>query len=94
MSAAVMPYVGWLDAVATLAEQTGGQARAALAACEAAYATTVPPAVILANRVLLMTLNAIYFFGQNRPAIAAAEAQYMGMWAQDAAVMCGYLGSS
>jgi len=28
--------------------------------------------------------------GQNTPAIAATEAQYMEMWAQDAAAMYGY----
>ena len=46
---------------------------------------TVPPPVIAANRVLLMTLIATNFFGQNTPAIAATDAQYMEMWAQDAA---------
>jgi PPE-repeat protein len=50
--------------------------------------------VIAANRVLLMTLIATNFFGQNTPAIAATEAQYMEMWAQDAAAMYGYAGSS
>jgi PPE-repeat protein len=33
-------------------------------------------------------------FGQNTPAIAATEAQYMEMWAQDAAAMYGYAGVS
>jgi PPE-repeat protein len=55
---------------------------------------TVPPPVIAANRVLLMTLIATNFFGQNSAAIAATEAQYMEMWAQDAAAMYGYAGSS
>ncbi|WP_136245778.1 PPE family protein, SVP subgroup, partial [Mycobacterium intracellulare] len=32
--------------------------------------------------------------GQNTPAIAATEAQYAEMWAQDAAAMYGYAGSS
>jgi PPE-repeat protein len=41
-----------------------------------------------------MTLIATNFFGQNTPAIAATEAQYMEMWAQDAAAMYGYAGSS
>jgi PPE-repeat protein len=50
--------------------------------------------VIAANRVLLMTLIATNFFGQNTAAIAATEAQYMEMWAQDAAAMYGYAGSS
>jgi PPE-repeat protein len=55
---------------------------------------TVPPPVIAANRVLLATLVATNFFGQNTPAIAATEAQYAEMWAQDAAAMYGYAGSS
>ena len=94
MVSAVMPYVTWLSAVAAQAEQTASQARAAAAAYETAFAMTVPPPVIAANRVLLMTLIATNFFGQNTPAIAATEAQYMEMWAQDAVAMYGYAGSS
>ncbi len=90
MVSAVMPYVTWLSAVAAQAEQTASQARAAAAAYETAFVMTVPPPVIAANRVLLMTLIATNFFGQNTPAIAATEAQYMEMWAQDAAAMYGY----
>jgi PPE-repeat protein len=94
MVSAVTPYVSWLSAVATQAEQTASQGRAAAAAFEAAFMTTVPPPVIAANRVLLMTLIATNFFGQNTPAIMATEAQYMEMWAQDAAAMYGYAASS
>src|SRR5690349_6896042 len=94
MLAAVTPYVSWLSAMAAQAEETAGQGRAAAAAFEAAFAMTVPPPVIAANRVLLATLIATNFFGQNTPAIAATEAQYMEMWAQDAAAMYGYAGSS
>lgn len=94
MVAAVMPYVGWLHAVAALAEQTAGQAMAAVAAYEAAHAMTVPPPVILANRVLLAALVATNFFGQNSAAIAATEAHYMQMWAQDATAMYVYSASS
>lgn len=92
--AAVMPYINWLDVIAAMAEQTAEQARAAVAAYEAAYAMTVPPAVVLANRVLLQTLIATNFFGQNSAAIAATEAQYGEMWAQDATAMYGYTASS
>jgi len=63
-------------------------------AYEMAFAATVPPPVIAANRALLMTLIATNFFGQNSPAIAATEAQYGEMWAQDAAAMYGYAGAS
>ncbi|OSC19117.1 hypothetical protein B8W69_29310 [Mycobacterium vulneris] len=94
MLSAVTPYVSWLSELAGQAEETAGQARAAAAAFEAAFAMTVPPPVIAANRALLATLVATNFFGQNTPAIAATEAQYMEMWAQDAAAMYGYAGSS
>ncbi len=94
MLAAVVPYVSWLGVMAGQAEQTAGQARAAAAAFEAAFMMTVPPPVIAANRVLLMNLIATNFFGQNGPAIAATEAQYMEMWAQDAGAMYGYAASS
>ena len=94
MVAAVTPYVSWLGAAAGQAEETAGQARAAAAAYETAFMGTVPPPVIAANRVLLATLIATNFFGQNTPAIMATEAQYMEMWAQDAATMYSYLASS
>jgi len=94
MVSAVGPYVGWISAAAGQAEEAAVQARSAAAAFEAAFAMTVPPPVIAANRVLLTTLIATNFFGQNTPAIAATEAQYMEMWAQDAAAMYGYAASS
>src|ERR1700677_4399177 len=90
MVSAVTPYIAWISTAATLAEQSGNQARAAAAAFEAAFAQTVPPPVIAANRALLLTLIATNFFGQNTPAIAATEAQYAEMWAQDALAMDGY----
>jgi len=94
MVSAVAPYLSWLSTTAGLAEESGSQARAAAAAFETAFALTVPPPVIAANRVLLMTLIATNFFGQNTPAIMATEAQYVEMWAQDAAAMYGYAASS
>ncbi len=94
MSAAATPYVSWLSGTAGQAELTGGQAKAAAAAYDAAFAMTVPPPVIAANRALLMALIATNFFGQNTPAIMATEALYMEMWAQDAAAMYGYQGAS
>ena len=94
MAAAAAPYVAWMSATAGQAEQTAIQAKAAAAAYEEAFALTVPPPVIAANRSLLMALVATNFFGQNTPAIAVTEAQYAEMWAQDAAAMYGYAGSS
>ncbi|OMC20876.1 PPE family protein [Mycobacterium colombiense] len=94
MAAAVAPYVLWLRATAEQCEQSGLQAGAAAAAYETAYAMTVPPPLIAANRAQLMTLVATNFVGQNTPAIMATEAQYGEMWAQDAAAMYGYAASS
>ncbi|SOJ56673.1 putative PPE family protein PPE29 [Mycobacterium simulans] len=94
MAAAAAPYVTWLHATAAQAEQAAGQAKAGAAAYEAAYAMTVPPALIAANRAQLMALVATNFLGQNSPAIAATEAQYGEMWAQDAAAMYSYAASS
>jgi PPE-repeat protein len=94
MAAAATPYMDWMSTAAGQAEQTATQAKAAAAAYEAAFSMTVPPAVIAANRTLLMTLIATNVMGQNTAAIAATETEYAEMWAQDAAAMYGYAGSS
>lgn len=94
MANAATPYVAWLHGTAAQAEQTAGQARAAAAAYELALAAIVPPAEIAANRARVLNLLATNFFGQNSPAIAAAEAHYDAMWARDAVVMQGYQASS
>jgi PPE-repeat protein len=94
MAAAATTYVTWLTGAATQAEQASGQAQAAVAAFEAAFAATVPPPVIAANRAQLAALVATNFLGVNAAAIMATEAQYAEMWAQDAAAMYGYAGSS
>lgn len=94
MAAAAAPYAAWMSATAAQAEYTAGQARAAAAAYEAAFAMTVPPPVIAANRSLLMSLVATNVLGQNTPAIAATEAHYGEMWAQDAGAMYGYAAAS
>ncbi|CDO88753.1 hypothetical protein AWC29_25450 [Mycobacterium triplex] len=90
MVAAVQPYLEWLNTTAVQAEQAGAQANAAAAAYEAAFAATVPPPVVAANRTLQANLVASNIFGQNTGAIAAADAQYGEMWAQDASAMTGY----
>jgi PPE-repeat protein len=94
MAAAATPYVTWMSTTGAQAEQTASQAKAAAAAYEAAYAMTVPPAAVAANRTQLATLVATNVLGQNTAAIAATEAEYGEMWAQDAAAMYGYAGSS
>ncbi|ETW26169.1 PPE family protein [Mycobacterium gastri] len=94
MAQAAAPFTGWLSATATRAEQASAQAQAAAAAHAAAFAATVPPPVIAANRALLMSLVATNILGQNSPAIAATEADYEHMWAQDAAAMYSYASAS
>ncbi|WP_375484125.1 PPE family protein [uncultured Mycobacterium sp.] len=94
MTTAAGPYVAWLHTTAAQAEQTANQTRAAASAYHTAFAMTVPPPLIAANRAQLMLLVATNVLGQNSPAIAATEAQYDEMWAQDAAAMYGYAGSS
>ncbi|HTY30709.1 PPE family protein [Mycobacterium sp.] len=89
-AAAAQPYVGWLTTTAAAAEQAASQASAGAAAYEAAFAGTVPPAVIAANRALLAALVATNFLGINTPAIMATEAQYAEMWVQDALTMYTY----
>ncbi|KAA1250948.1 PPE family protein [Mycobacterium simiae] len=90
MMAAAPPYVGWLQSAATQAEQAAGQATVAAGLYEAVRAATVPPAFVAANRSHLVGLVLTNLFGQNAPAIAAAEAQYEQMWAQDVSAMFGY----
>lgn len=90
MAAAAAPYAGWLSAAAASAESAAGQARAVVGVFEAALAATVDPFVIAANRSRLVSLALSNLFGQNTPAIAAAEFDYELMWAQDVAAMLGY----
>ncbi|MGH3562236.1 MAG: PPE family protein, partial [Mycobacterium sp.] len=94
MSTAATPYVAWMNTTAAQAEQAATQAKAAATAYETAFVMTVPPPVIAANRAQLAALVATNFLGQNTPAIAATEAHYREMWAQDAAAMYGYAANS
>jgi PPE-repeat protein len=94
MAAAVAPYIAWLKTTAAQTEQAGVQANAAAAAYETAFAATVHPAAVAANRTQLQNLVASNLFGQNTGLIAANEAQYSDMWAQDAAAMTSYSASS
>lgn len=94
MLAMSAPYVEWLERTAAQTKQTATQARAAAAAFEQAHAMTVPPALVTANRAELKALIASNLLGQNTAAIAAIEAQYAEMWAQDAAAIYGYATTS
>jgi PPE-repeat protein len=94
MNAAIQPFIAWLNLTAGHAQHAAMQATASAAAFETAFAATVPPPVIAANRAQLAALVATNFMGINTPAIMATEAHYGEMWAQDAAAMYGYAASS
>jgi PPE-repeat protein len=94
MAAAATTYVAWLNSTAAQAAETASQAKAAAAGYQEAFASTVQPSAISANRSLLARLVARNLLGQYTAAIAATEAQYSEMWAQDSAAMYGYASSS
>src|ERR1700678_2119541 len=94
MAAAAAPYAAWMSTTAAAAEQTASQLTSAIAAYEAAFSATVAPPIIAAQRASLAALVATNIVGQNTPAIAATEAQYAEMCAQDAGAMDGYAGAS
>ncbi|MBS9535681.1 PPE family protein [Mycobacterium sp. M1] len=94
MTAAVTPYMTWLAHTAAAAEQAATQATASAAAFESAFAMVVPPPVIAANRAQLLALISSNILGINTAAIAANEALYAEMWAQDAIAMYGYAAAS
>jgi PPE-repeat protein len=94
MQAAARRYLAWLTATAEHAAQSAAAARAAVEAFTVVRAAVVPPAVIAANRGHLLALIATNVLGHNTAAIAATEAQYEAMWAQDAAAMNAYAASS
>ena len=94
MASAAQPYVTWMQETAAAAEQAATQARTAAAAYEQAFAATVPPPMIAANRAETAAATQANVFGQYTALIAQLEAQYGQMWAQDAAAMYGYAGQS
>ncbi|OBJ02947.1 hypothetical protein A5660_21070 [Mycobacterium alsense] len=94
MASAFGPYAAWTAGAAARAQEAASHAQLAVDIYEEAFAMTVPPAAVAANRAQLAVLVATNFFGQNSPAIALNEAEYGEMWAQDAAAMYQYAASS
>src|SRR6201992_2977130 len=94
MATAAQPYVTWLQETSTQAEQAAAQAQAAVAAYEQAFAATVAPPLVAANRAETAAAGQPNASGKYTPLIAQLEAQYGQMWAQDAAAMYGYAGQS
>jgi PPE-repeat protein len=87
---AATSYIDWLDATATRAEHVANQAAASASAHESAFAATVPPPAIDANRAQRRSLAKANHLGQLSPAIAHIDAEYDQMWAQDADAMYAY----
>ncbi|MGB7111371.1 MAG: PPE family protein [Mycobacterium sp.] len=94
MAASAQPYITWLTTTSGQLQEAATQATASAAAYEMAFAASIPPPVIAANRAALAALVATNILGQNTPAIAANEALYGEFWAQDAAAMYGYASSA
>ena len=94
MAASAQPYIAWLDTTSAQLQVAATQAIASAAAYETAFAASIPPPIIAANRATLAMLVATNILGQNTPAIAANEAMYGEFWAQDAAAMYGYASAS
>ena len=90
MASAAAPYVAWMSATASQAEMAGSVVKQTAGAFESAFAATVPPPVVALNRAQVLMLAATNFLGQNTPAIAALETEYVEMWAQDAMAMYSY----
>lgn len=91
---AVSPFITWLSTSAEQAAEVASQAGNAATAYEAAFAASVPPPVIAANRALLAKLTATNVLGQNSQAIGQLEAQYAEFWAQDSGAMFNYASRS
>ncbi|BCI90395.1 hypothetical protein NIIDMKKI_56010 [Mycobacterium kansasii] len=90
MASAAAPYASWLNAAAAGAQSASVQAGTAATVFEDALAAIVHPAVVATNRNQLVMLAMSNLFGLNAPAIAATEAHYEQMWAQDVAALSGY----
>ena len=87
-----MTHIARADATAI--EHPTEQDTHRLASDVSTASAALPPATVGANRAQLVTLVASNLLGHNVPPIAAAEARYAEMWAQDAAAMFGYAASS
>src|ERR1700722_11665702 len=94
MAGAAQPYISWLQETSAQAEQAAAQSQAAVAAYEQAFAATVPPPLVAANRAETAAAVQANVFGQYTPLIMQLETQYGQMWAQGAAAMYSYAGQS
>lgn len=94
MRSAAQSYINWLTTTAAQAQQSAMATQSAATAYQTAHATVVPPSVVIANRTQLAILQAANILGQLTALIAANEAAYEQMWAQDTAAMTNYSAQS
>lgn len=94
MRDSIAPHIAWMQQASQDASDMATRIHTVIGAYHIAHSAVVPPAVITANRTHTSLLIATNFFGQNTPAIAANEAAYVGMWAQDATAMNQYAATS
>jgi PPE-repeat protein len=90
MTLSTIPYVSWLHSTAAQAAQMSMAASTMASSFVATRAAVVHPSMVTANRTLLAELISTNLFGINFPAIAATEAQYLQMWADNTTAMLGY----
>src|SRR6202012_5842214 len=88
------PYFEWLDSAGEQAGRTAEQAESALRAYQSAFAATVPPPVIEANRKRRLETAASNQLGQQSVSVADIDAEYEDMWVQNAAAMYAYASAS
>ncbi|OBG98346.1 PPE domain-containing protein [Mycobacterium sp. E3247] len=93
-AAAAQPIITYLTETAATLEQASAQATASAAAFEAVYAAVVPPQLVIANRTTQAALLPFAVIPTVAAEIAALDAQYAEMWAQDAAAMAAYQAAS
>ena len=93
-AAAAQPIIAYLTQTAATLEQASAQAMASAAAFDAVYAAVVPPPLVVANRTTQAALLPFAIIPTVAAEIAALDAQYAEMWAQDAAAMAAYQAAS
>ena len=91
---AAQPIITYLTETAATLEQASAQATASAAAFEAVYAAVVPPQLVITNRTTQAALLPLAIIPTVAAEIAALDAQYAEMWAQDAAAMAAYQAAS
>jgi len=91
-AAAAQTYISWLMTTQAAVEQAATQATASAAAFDAAYMAVATPAAIATNRASYAAALAAMPF--SAMAVAALEAEYDAMWAQDVAAMAVYQAAS